>query len=73
MSQAEKNDPEGEYIRKWVPELRGVEGKAVFAPWERLPEEEFEKLGYPRPHVDWHETKQRCMQRFRRDMGGVEV
>ena len=61
-----------EYIRKWVPELRGVEGKAVFSPHDRLPKEEFEKLGYPRPHVDWHETKQRCMQRFKRDMAGVE-
>ena len=73
VSQAEKNDPEGEYIRKWVPELRGVEGKAVFSPHDRLPKAEFEKLGYPRPHVDWHETKQRCMQRFKSDMSGVEV
>ena len=72
VSQAEKNDPTGEYIRKWVPELRGVEGKAVFSPHDRLPKTEFEKLGYPRPHVDWHETKQRCMQRFKRDMADVE-
>ena len=72
VSQAEKNDPTGAYIRKWVPELRGVEGKAVFSPHDRLPKEEFEKLGYPRPHVDWHETKQRCTQRFKRDMADVE-
>ena len=72
VSQAEKNDPDGEYIRKWVPELKDVKGKAVFAPWERLSKEEFEKLGYPRPHVDWHETKQRCMERFKNDMSGVE-
>lgn len=72
VSQAEKNDPEGEYIRKWVPELRGVEGKAVFSPHDRMPKAEFEKLGYPRPHVDWRETKERCMQRFKRDMAGVE-
>ncbi|KAK3079155.1 hypothetical protein LTR53_020610, partial [Teratosphaeriaceae sp. CCFEE 6253] len=30
--QAEKHDPNGDFIRKWVPELRGVVGKAVFAP-----------------------------------------
>lgn len=72
VSQAERNDPSGEYIRKWVPELRGVQGKAVFAPWERLGREEFEKLGYPRPYVDWHETKERCMQRFKRDMADAE-
>jgi deoxyribodipyrimidine photo-lyase len=34
VSQAERNDPDGEYIRKWVPELRDVPGKAVFAPWK---------------------------------------
>jgi deoxyribodipyrimidine photo-lyase len=66
VSQAEKNDPEGEYIRKWVPELRGVEGKAVFAPYARLSKDEFEKLGYPKPHVDWKETKARCIERFKK-------
>lgn len=68
VSQAEKNDPHGDYIRKWVPELKDVKGKAVYEPHKRLSKEEFEKLGYPRPHVDWHETKQRCMQRFKSDM-----
>lgn len=71
-SQAEKNDPNGDYIRKWVPELRGVEGKAVFSPHDRLPKAEFEKLGYPKPHVDWKETKQRCMERFKSDMKDAE-
>ncbi|KAL8243749.1 hypothetical protein R6Q59_010007 [Mikania micrantha] len=72
VSQAEKNDPDGEYIRKWVPELKDVEGKAVFSPYERLSEEEFEKLGYPKPHVDWKETKQRAIERFKRDMHDAE-
>jgi deoxyribodipyrimidine photo-lyase len=68
VSQAEKNDPEGEYIRKWVPELKNVEGKAVFDPYHRLPKDEFEKLGYPAPYVDWKETKQRAIERFKSDM-----
>ena len=72
VSQAEKNDPEGDYIRKWVPELRGVKGKAIFAPYQRLSKKEFEKLGYPKPHVDWKKTKARCMERFKNDMSGVE-
>ena len=72
VSQAEKNDPNGDYIRKWVPELKGVEGKAVFSPHDRLSKAEFEKLGYPRPHVDWHETKQRCMERVKSDMKDAE-
>ena len=49
-----------------------MKGKAVFAPYARLPKEEFEKLGYPKPHVDWKETKQRAIERFKRDMKDVE-
>lgn len=72
VSQAEKNDPEGAYIRQWVPELRHVQGKAVFDPFHRLEGAAFEKLGYPRPHVDWKETKERCVQRFKADMKDAE-
>ncbi|MCJ1278741.1 hypothetical protein MMC21_006558 [Puttea exsequens] len=72
VSQAERNDPSGDYIRKWVPELAGLEGKAIYEPHKRLPKAEFEKLGYPRPHVDWSETKQRCIERFKHDMSGIE-
>ena len=68
VSQAEKNDPDGDFIRQWVPELKNVKGKAVFDPYHRLPKEEFNKLGYPEPHVDWKETKNRAMERFKRDM-----
>ncbi|KAF4553188.1 FAD-binding domain of DNA photolyase-containing protein 1 [Elsinoe fawcettii] len=71
VSQAEKNDPEGDYIRRWVPELKDLTGKAVFDPYHRLGEGEFEKLGYPKPHVDWKESKERCMERYKNDMSGV--
>ena len=52
--------------------MKDVEGKAIFAPYERLSKEEFEKLGYPKPHVNWKKTKQRCMERFKNDMSGIE-
>ena len=71
-SQAERNDRDGDYIRKWVPELKNVEGKAVFAPYERLSKQEFEKLGYPKPYVDWNETKARALDRFKSDMKDVD-
>ena len=67
-SQAERNDPDGDYIRRWVPELKDVKGKAVFAPYDRLSKQEFEKLGYPKPYVDWNETKARCLDRYKSDM-----
>jgi deoxyribodipyrimidine photo-lyase len=33
--QSAKFDPQGEYIRKWIPELRGVDVKDIHAPWEK--------------------------------------
>ncbi|KAF2021606.1 Cryptochrome/photolyase FAD-binding domain-containing protein [Aaosphaeria arxii CBS 175.79] len=72
VSQAERNDPDGDYIRKWVPELKEVHGKAIFAPYDRLSKEEFDKLGYPKPHVNWKETKQRAIERFKSDMADAE-
>lgn len=70
--QAEKCDPDGEYIRRWVPELKDVKGKAVFDPHSRLSKEEFEKLGYPAPHVDFKESKDRCIQRYKQDMADAD-
>ena len=73
VSQAEKNDPDGDYIRKWVPELKDVKGKAVFAPYARLSKSEFDKLGYPKPHVDWKETKARALDRFKRGLRNADI
>ncbi|MFW0791966.1 cryptochrome/photolyase family protein [Gordonia sp. CPCC 205333] len=32
--QGERFDPAGDYVRRWVPELRGIDGKAVHQPWK---------------------------------------
>ena len=34
ITQGLKFDPDGDYVRRWVPELRCVDGKAVHEPWE---------------------------------------
>ncbi|MGC4833326.1 cryptochrome/photolyase family protein [Micromonospora vinacea] len=44
VRQAERYDPDGDYVRRWVPELAGVQGKAIHQPW-KLPE----ALDYPPP------------------------
>ncbi|KAK6008518.1 hypothetical protein QM012_000421 [Aureobasidium pullulans] len=73
ISQAEKCDPHGDYIRKWVPELKDLKGKDIFDPYHRLSKEEFEKLGYPKPHVDFVETKKRATERFKKDLHDADV
>ncbi len=51
LVQARRFDPEGAYVRRWVPELADVEGKAVHEPW-RLPEKRRGALDYPEPLID---------------------
>src|SRR5699024_7694555 len=33
VTQGERFDPDGDYVRRWVPELRHIGGKAVHRPW----------------------------------------
>ncbi len=51
LRQARRFDPAGDYVRRYVPELAGVEGRAVHEPW-RLPAAERRALRYPPPIVD---------------------
>lgn len=52
LSQAKRFDPEGSYVRRWVPELARVSGGRVHRPW-LLPEADRAALGhYPAPLVD---------------------
>jgi deoxyribodipyrimidine photo-lyase len=38
--QAERFDPDGEYVRRWVPELESIGGGAVHQPWQLPPAEQ---------------------------------
>ena len=48
ITQGRKFDPDGAYVRRWVPELRAVDGAAVHEPW-KLDEP---PVDYPAPIVD---------------------
>ena len=50
LRQAERFDPQGDYVRRWVPELAAVAGPAVHRPWQ-LPAAERARLDYPEPLV----------------------
>jgi deoxyribodipyrimidine photo-lyase len=53
LRQAERFDPRGAYVRRYLPELESVRGKAIFRPWLM---EGFGKLDYPEPIVDHDEA-----------------
>ncbi|CDR99981.1 related to deoxyribodipyrimidine photo-lyase PHR [Sporisorium scitamineum] len=65
LSQSEKSDPQGDYIRHFVPELKNVKGNAVHDPFHRLSKAEFDKLGYPKPIVEHAEARQRALRRYK--------
>ncbi|WKN40990.1 DASH family cryptochrome [Tunicatimonas pelagia] len=56
MSQAQRYDGQGEYVRHWIPELSDVRGKKIHYPTE-IPQPELASMGvrlgedYPRPLV----------------------
>ncbi|MCW2621128.1 MAG: deoxyribodipyrimidine photolyase [Frankiales bacterium] len=60
VKQGRDYDPDGDYVRRWVPELRAVPGKAVHTPWE-LPEQ---PPGYPAPIVDHAEERRVALERY---------
>ncbi|MCX5230529.1 deoxyribodipyrimidine photo-lyase [Streptomyces sp. NPDC006553] len=49
--QGKRYDPDGAYVRRWVPELAGLEGPAVHEPW-KLPGLERARYDYPDPVVE---------------------
>lgn len=53
VRQAERFDPDGAYVRRYLPELEQVRGKAIFRPWLM---EGFSRLDYPEPIVDHDEA-----------------
>ncbi|MFJ8980644.1 cryptochrome/photolyase family protein [Streptomyces sp. NPDC102282] len=50
VTQAKRYDPDGTYVRRWVPELSGIAGAAVHEPW-KLSGEERARYDYPEPLV----------------------
>ncbi|GIF24756.1 deoxyribodipyrimidine photo-lyase [Actinoplanes tereljensis] len=48
IRQAHRFDPEGVYVRRYIPELKAIEGSAVHEPW-RLPAAVRNGLDYPGP------------------------
>ncbi|WP_421740415.1 cryptochrome/photolyase family protein [Cellulomonas sp.] len=67
VTQGERFDPDGAYVREWVPELRGIPGRAVHQPWKlglEAPED------YPDPIVDHAVERKVALDDFHRGRDG---
>lgn len=67
--QGKKFDPDGHYVRRYVPELKGLSDRDLHAPWEASSESLTTAgvtLGdsYPHPIVDLRETRKRALAAY---------
>lgn len=71
VTQGEKFDPGGDYVREWVPELKGMPDKWVHKPWladAATLDKAGLKLGvtYPEPIVDLKSSRERALDTLKR-------
>ena len=59
VGQGLKFDPDGDYVRRWVPQLRHLDGKAAHEPWKHGGAED-----YPTPIVDHAEARREALRRY---------
>ena len=70
VSQSEKHDPHGEYIRRYLPELEAVPDEYIHEPW-KMPEDVQAESGcrigedYPEPLVDHGKARERTLKAYR--------
>ncbi|WP_182201428.1 cryptochrome/photolyase family protein [Paraliobacillus salinarum] len=78
ITQGEKFDPHGHYVRRWVPEIADLPTKYLFSPWT-APAEVLEEAGielgqtYPEPIVDHKASRERALAAYQDMKNYVDV
>jgi deoxyribodipyrimidine photo-lyase len=67
-SQGEKSDPEGHYVKRWIPELEDVEKKFIYTPHENKSGTDLK--GYPKPMLDLAEGRDEFLTTARKFLKG---
>lgn len=62
VTQSERFDPNGEYLKRWLPELENLSGKYLHAPW--LAPANQRPSDYPAPIVDHAEARKYALMAY---------
>jgi deoxyribodipyrimidine photo-lyase len=68
VSQGLRFDPDGTYVRRWVPELAHLPGRSAHEPWKHP---SGHAHGYPQPIVDHAEERREALARYEQARGGA--
>lgn len=69
VTQAQRFDPQGAYVRRWVPELAALPDRCLHQPW-KAPETALAEAGirlghtYPRPIIDHAQARTRALNAY---------
>jgi deoxyribodipyrimidine photo-lyase len=69
VTQGEKFDKDGDYVKRWIPEISGLEKKWIHRPWQ-TPSEQLSLAGitlgktYPYPIVDLKQTREEALYAY---------
>lgn len=75
VAQGQKFDPDGDYVRRWVPELARLPATYIHHPWE-TPDAVLSSAGirlgedYPYPIIDLRSSRIRFLEIARKHLGG---